>query len=119
MLVRIVGDDAQLSGDRARELQSRGQQNPVRLVNLPGPQLLAGLAELGTRDEDSDARPLRALELGDPGCSQRSNLSRPEANSRLEDDVAGLGVTAAGTNVSPFGHRVPHLDLIAVLLDEL
>ena len=89
-LVRVVPDHPELGRHRARQLQRGREQKPVRLVDLPRPELLPRLLQLGPCDQDPDARTLGALHLVDACRRERADLRGPKANSRIEYDIACL-----------------------------
>ena len=115
----VVDHDPELGGHRPGQLERRGEQQPVGLVDLARPQLLPGLAELRARDEDADARALGAPHLGDARRRQRPDLPCGEDDPGLEHGLAGPDVAAALPDVRARGHRRTHLQATVLLFDEL
>ncbi len=97
--VLVVGYDAELSRDRAGLGERGREQEPVRLVDLPGLERLAGLAKLRAGHEDPDPRTLPALDLVDTRCRKSADLRRAELGPRLEHRLAGTSVAAAPADV--------------------
>ena len=118
-LVRVVPDHPELGRYRARQLQRGREQKPVRLVDLPGTELLPRLLQLGPRDQDPDARALGALHLVDACRRERADLRGPKANSRIEYDIAGPHVASTLPDIGAGGDRFPDLDRLARVLHQL
>ena len=119
VLLLGVEHDPELGGDRAGQLERRGEQQAVGLVDLARPQLLSGLAELRAGDEDADARALRAPHLGQACRRQRPDLPRGEDDAGLEHGLPGPDVAAAIPDVRARGDRSAHLQAAVFLVDEL
>ena len=83
----------------ARLLAARGDQDAVRLVDLPVAQRLAGRHELVARDHDGDARDAVAAELGDASGRDRRERQRAQAASRRDDDGVRRDVGALAAHV--------------------
>ena len=119
VLLLVVGHHPELRGDGTGEPERGGEQQAVRLVDLPRLERLAGLPQLGARHEDPHARPLRALHLGDAGRREGADLSRAEHHAGLEHRLARPDVASGSADVRACGHRRRDGEALARLLHDL
>src|SRR5262245_66579715 len=99
MGVLVVRNSRQALDGSACRPQLRLENQPVRLVDLAGLERLARSTELGSRGDNGGPRDRAAIDLGDTGSCQRSQLRGAEARARRHDLVAGVEVTAARTDI--------------------
>lgn len=119
MRLLVVCDDSELGGNGPRSRQQGGEHRPVRLVDLARPEALARRAQLRSRDEHADARPLRATHLADAGSGERAHLRRAEPDARLEHGASRADVAAARADVRPGLDRGVELDRTVDLTGQL
>ena len=115
MSVFIVLDDRQDLDICSGRAQNGGDHRSVRLVDLPGGKRLPGRAQLASSCENRAARPNGALNFGDPGRSERTDMSGGEARADAHNDVTLTNVSAARSNVLTAVHMLENLDAIAVI----
>ena len=89
-------------GARLREL--RPEQQRVRLVDLAGPERLAGCAKLGAGRKQRDPRPARAVDRRQPHGGKCSDDPRRDSRPRRGNHVPGGDVAAAGPYVVTEGN---------------
>jgi hypothetical protein len=119
LLLPLVRYDAQLRRDSAGEVERGREQNAVRLVNLARPELLAGAAELRSRDENPDSGSLEAANLGEARSGESSDLGGAQASPRVEDRRPGFDVASARPDVRSHLNPLVNEQRAPTVLDDL
>ncbi len=110
--VRVVGDRVEHRHLRPRGDEATGQHRRVGLVDLPGPERLAGPPQLRPRGQDRRARPAGAHDPRDPGRPERAESRRGQPLARREHEVAGTNVEARLADVRAMLDGRSDLDLV-------
>ena len=112
MRLLVVGDRADPLDDRACGLERCGEHRPVRLVDLAGPELVAGRAQLRARAEHDDGGPPGTEDLGDARRGERADLRGAEQRAGLEQGVARANVATGRPHVRSGPNLVCDLDVV-------
>ena len=109
-----VGDRRQALSASARRSELRREDQPVGLVDLTGPEGLAGAAKLGSRGENGGPRSRSTRDFGHTGRGERSELGGAKPCSGRHDALAGANVSAARTNIRTRSNGLGNLDDVAM-----
>jgi glycosyltransferase involved in cell wall biosynthesis len=118
MSIVVVGDRCQALGGGACRHELRGEDQPVRLVDLARPERLARAAKLGSRRQHGGPRDHTADDLGNARRRQRADMRGPEPYPGWNNLASGTQVTAARTNVRASSNTRSNLDGV-VMLDNI
>jgi glycosyltransferase involved in cell wall biosynthesis len=113
-----IGDRRQALGASARRGELRREDQPVGLVDLAGPEGLAGAAKLASRGENGGPRSGSTGDFGHAGRGERSELGGAKPCSSRHDAPAGANVSAARTNIRGRSNGFRNLDFV-VMLDNI
>ncbi len=101
-------------------VRERGRDHaPIRLVDLPGLELVTGTSELVASRENRDPRALRADDGRDSRRGEGADLDGAEHRTGLDDDRTRAHVAAAWADVLPCAGSTGDGQTIAVILDHL
>src|SRR6185437_5035007 len=105
----VVGDRRKARDLSSGRLELGREDQPIRLVDLAGPQRLARAPELGSRSHNGGPRPREAGNLSDPRRGESPEPRRIQARPGLNDNVAGVRIATARTNVCAVSNRLSNL----------